>query len=164
MKRFLIVGLILLMVCSMGMSGCEYDKDGDAGYVPQDDYVLPTSGNAEKGTVAYVVAKLIEAGQVVRDYNELTAAPIGAEEAYCIRTNGVNVEIYRFREDSVLFQKIKQLGAYPIMDEEGNVLSTNRAVIKENFVMMIPTNTNANAEDVTELNDRLVKRFEELKL
>ncbi|MBQ6947342.1 MAG: hypothetical protein IJN42_04765 [Clostridia bacterium] len=164
MKRKLILFCAIALILSMGLCGCEYDKDGDGGYVPRDEYVLPTSGNAEKGTVPYVVAKLIEAGQVVRDYNQLPSAAIQAEEAYCIRTNGVNVEIYRFAEDSPMFVKIKELNAYPIMNQEGELLGTNRAIIRDQFVMMIPTNTNSNAMDVTELNEKLVKRFLEIKL
>lgn len=162
MKKIILWTLLLMALLSF--CGCEYDKDGDAGYRPQDEYVLPTIGTAEKGTVPYVVAKLIAAGQVVRDYNELTADAIGAEEAYSIRTNGVDVEIYRFKEDSALFQKIKQLGAYPILDEEGNVLSSNPAYINGNFVMMIPTDTNDYDKDVSDLHEKLIARFSSLEL
>ncbi len=164
MKRLFVWICLICLVCSGALVGCEYDKDGDAGYVPRDEYVLPTTGTAEVGTVPYAVAKLIEKGQVVRDYNQLKAAPIGAEEAYSIRTNGLNVELYRFAEDSKLFLKIKELGVYPIMDEEGNVLATRRAAVNGNIVLMIPADTNERAESVTEMNDRLVERFESLKL
>lgn len=164
MKRFLTFFCLALLILSMGLCGCEYDKDGDAGYVPQDEYVLPTSGNSQKGTVPYVVAKLIEAGQVVRDYNQLTPDAIGAEEAYSIRTNGITMELYRFADDNPLFLKIKELGAYPILDDQGEVLATNRAVINGNVVLMIPTNINVSAQDVSEMNDKLVKRFMDIKL
>ena len=162
MKRFLAIFAVL--VCVVTLCACEYDKDGDKGYEPRGEYVLPTSDRAEQGSVPYAVAKLIEGGQVVRDYYEMTVDAIGAEEGYCIRTNGINVEMYRFKEDNEFFKKIKELGAYPIMDQEGNVLATNRAVINGNLVMMIPTNTNATLMDITAQNDKLAKRFEELKL
>ncbi len=163
MKK-LIIWLMIILVALTCLWGCEYDKDGDAGYQPQDEYVLPTTGTAEKGTVPYVVAKLIAAGQVVRDYNELVVTGIGAKEAYSIRTNGVDVEIYRFDEDSALFQKIKELGAYPLLDEQGNVLSSNPAYINGNFVMMIPTDTNDYDKDVSQLHEKLVQRFNDLQL
>ncbi len=152
--------IVLLSGCMLG--GCAYDKDGDAGYVPRDEYVLPTD-REEKGSVPYVVAKLIAAGQVVRDYNELQSEAIGAIEAYSIRTNGINVEFYRFDEDSQMLAKIKELGAYPVMNEEGEVLSTLPAVINKNVVMMIPSNKNAAAMDITEMNERLIKRFKNIR-
>ena len=152
--------LMAMLLCS----GCKYTKDGDADYKPQDEYVLPTSGDHEKGSVPYVVGKLVEMGQVVRDYNELQADPIGAVEAYSIRTNGVTVEFYRFEQGAALFEKIKELGAYPIMDDQGNVLATRRAVINGNIVMMIPAEQNKNLEDISALNNKLVDRFLSLSM
>ncbi len=155
MKKLMILLLAALLLCS----GCQYTKDGDADYKPQDEYVLPASDAHEKGSVPYVVGKIVEMGQVVRDYNELLSEPIGALEAYSIRTNGVTVEFYRFEEDAPLFKKTKELGAYPILDEEGNVLSTRRAAVNGNVVMMIPADQNKLAEDITALNDKLTERF-----
>ena len=155
LKRFCIVLLVALLLCS----GCQYTKDGDADYKPQGEYVLPASDAQEFGSVPYVVGKLVEMGQVVRDYNELQAASIGAKEAYSIRTNGVTVELYRFEKGAQLLEKTKELGAYPILDEEGNVLATRRAVVNGEIVMMIPAEQNKKLEDISALNDKLEKRF-----
>lgn len=161
MKRFLVLFLISVLSVSALFCGCTYDKDGDKGYKPADEYVLPTD-REEKGSVPYVVAKIIAQGQVVRDYNQLQHESIGAIEAYSIRTNGIDVQFYRFAEDSERLAKIKELGAYPIIDEEGTVLSTLPCVVNQNVVMMIPTNTNAHAMDVTEMNERLIERFKKV--
>ena len=155
MKRLCIILLAALLI----FSGCQYTKDGDADYKPQGEYVLPASDAQEKGSVPYVVGKLVEMGQVVRDYNELQASAIGAKEAYSIRTNGVTVEFYRFEEGNALLEKTKELGAYPILDEGGNVLATRRAAVNGDIVMMIPADQNKNLQDVTALNDKLEKRF-----
>lgn len=155
--------MIVLMLAALMLSGCEYTKDGDAGYTPQDAYVLPTSDTEEAGSVPYVIAKIIESGQVVRDYNELWAEPVGAVEAYSIRTNGITVEIYRFAENSERLKLIQSLDAYPLLDEEGNVVETYRCAINGNVVMMLPADKNAMQEDITELNDKLIKRFESVE-
>ena len=156
--RFFCLVCLCLVLCA-----CEYTRDGDSDYKPS-DYTLPSVSTAEKDSVPYAAAKLIAAGQVVRDYYEVTADIDGIEQAYTIRTNGLNVQIYKLREDSELLAQMREMGAYPLKDEDGNVLSTRRAGINGHFVLMIPSDTNAKGEDVTELNDRLVKRFEELKL
>ncbi len=155
MKKWLILLVLVLLICN----GCQYTKDGDAGYEPKDEYVLPASDAEEKGSVPYVVGKLVEMGQVVRDYNELIADSIGAIEAYSIRTNGVTVEFYRFEKGHKLLEKTKELGAYPILDEEGNVLVKRRAAVNGNIVMMIPSDQNKNLDDITALNDKLTDRF-----
>lgn len=155
MKRWMILFIAVLLICS----GCQYTKDGDAGYQPKDEYVLPAWDAEEKGSVPYVVGKLVAMGQVIRDYNQLIADSIGAIEAYSIRTNGVNVEFYRFEEGHKLLEKTKELGAYPILDEEGNVLVKRRAAVNGNVVMMIPSDENKNLEDITALNDKLTDRF-----
>ena len=155
--------MIVLMLAAVMLSGCEYTKDGDAGYTPQDEYVLPTSDSDEAGSVPYVIAKMIEAGQVVRDYNELIAEAVGAEEAYSIRTNGITVELYRFAQDSERLALIKELNAYPLLDEKGEVVMTYRCAINGNIVMMLPSDQNAGLDDITELNDKLIKRFESVE-
>lgn len=155
LKKWLIILLAVLLL----FSGCEYTGDGDAGYTPQDEYVLPLLAEQEKGSVPYVVAKLVAMGQVVRDYNELKADGIGAMEAYSIRTNGITVELYRFEKGHKLLEKTKELGAYPILDEKGEVLSTKRAAVNGNVVMMLPADKNKNLEDITAMNDKLIKRF-----
>lgn len=155
--------MIVLMLAAVMLSGCEYTKDGDAGYTPQDEYVLPTSDSEEAGSVPYVIAKMIESGQVVRDYNELIADAVGAEEAYSIRTNGITVELYRFAEDSERLALIKDLNAYPILDPEGNVVTTYGCAINGNIVMMLPSDQNAKLEDITEINNKLIERFESIE-
>ena len=160
MKKLMILLLVALLLCS----GCQYTKDGDADYKPKDEYVLPASDAEEKGSVPYVVGKLVEMGQVVRDYNALNGIPVGAVEAYSIRTNGVTVELYRFEQGAVLLEKTIELGAYPIMDEQGNVLSTRRAAVNGNVVMMIPAEQNKLLQDITALNDKLTKRFLSIKM
>ncbi len=155
MKKWMILLVVVLLICS----GCQYTKDGDADYEPKDEYVLPAWDAEEKGSVPYVVGKLVEKGQVIRDYNKLIADSIGAIEAYSIRTNGVTVEFYRFENGHKLLEKTKQLGAYPILDENGNVLAKRRAAVNGDIVMMIPSDQNKNAEDITALNDKLTERF-----
>lgn len=162
MKRFLAALLAAFMLLSM--CACEYTKDGDKGYVPYDEYTLPNRATAEQGSVPFVVAELIAKGQVVRDYNKLVTATNGAEEGYSIRTNGINVEIYRFAADSEFLKEIVKLGSYPIKDDSGKVLATRRAVVNGNIVMMIPSEQNSLGEDISELNQKLVERFEKIKL
>ncbi|MBR5782768.1 MAG: hypothetical protein IKY33_00915 [Clostridia bacterium] len=156
--------IALLLIALVLLGGCTYTKDGDADYVPRDEYVLPTSDTQEKGSVPYVIGKLVEMGQVVRDYNEMLAEAIGAIEAYSIRTNGITVEFYRFAEDNVLLQKTIELGAYPILNENGEVLVTRRAAVNGNIVMMMPADENKHAEDISALNDKLEERFKSIKL
>ena len=156
--------MAILLLSVMLLSSCTYTKDGDADYVPRDAYVLPTSDTEEKGSVDYVVARLVEMGQVVRDYNELKAEGIGAKEACSIRTNGVTVEFYRFDKDHVLYQKTLELGAYPVLDEQGQVLNTFRASVNGDIIMMIPADVNKHQEDITALNDKLTERFQSIKL
>ncbi len=155
MKKWMILLMVVLLICS----GCQYTKDGDADYKPKDEYVLPAPDAEEKGSVPYVVGKLVALGQVIRDYNELNADGIGALEAYSIRTNGVTVEFYRFEKGHKLLEKTKELGAYPILDEKGNVLIQRRAAVNGDIIMMIPADENKKGEDITALNDKLTKRF-----
>lgn len=162
MKKVIAFALILLTVFSL--CACEYTKDGDEGYVPQSEYTLPTKSTAEKDSVPYAVASLIAKGQVVRDYYELQAAPIGAEQSFAIRTNGITVEIYKFSDDSPLLAEIKKTGVYPLKNDEGTVVATRKAAINSHFVLMIPADTNAKGENITELNQKLIDRFTSLKL
>ena len=39
------------------------------------------------------------------------------------------------------------------------MLSTKRAAVNGNVVMMIPSDKNKNLEDITAMNDKLIKRF-----
>ena len=155
MKRFTIILLAALLLCC----GCEYTKDGDADYKPQEEYVLPASDAQEKGSVPYVVGKIVEKGQVVRDYNRLQVVSDDMLEAYSIRTNGVTVEFYRFEKGAALLEKTKELGAYPILNDDGEVLATRRAAVNGEIVMMIPADQNKNLEDISALNDKLTERF-----
>lgn len=162
MKKVIAFCLILLTVFSL--CACEYNGDDDEDYVPYKDYTLPTKGTAEADSVDYVVAMLIAKGQVVRDYHELQPEGIGAEQAYAIRTNGVNMEIYKFPDDSALLAEIKSSGVYPLKNDEGETVKTCKAAVNSHFVLMIPVDTNAKNKDITDLNQKLIDRFTALKL
>ena len=156
--------IILFILCAMlALGGCAYTRDGDKDYMPRHSEALPTVNTAEAGSVEWVAAKLIAKGQMVREVYALkTIADM--EQACTVRTNGMDVQIYKFPEDSALLAEIRESGAYPIKDDEGNVLATRRAAVNGVFVLMIPSDLSGNAEDMSALNDKLVDRFMNLKL
>lgn len=162
MKRWAAAILILLFLLTG--SACKYTKDGDEGYAPIGETAFPTRADSEKGTVPYIVAELIAKGQVIRDYIKLQTDYNGAIEGYRIRTCGIDVDIYRFDTESAFYREIVSLGAYPLKDEDGNLLSTVKAVVREGFVMLIPLNENGAGMDVTDLTEKLTDRFEHIKL
>lgn len=155
--------IALLLCILLCLGGCAYTKDGDEEYVIKGE-ALPSLGTADKDSVAYVTAKLIAAGQMVRDYYETKGTVEGMEASCTVRTNGVSCEIYKMDKSSALYTQICKTGSYPLMDDEGNVLVSRRAAVNGAFVLMIPSEQNVKGEDVTALNDKLIRRFEELKL
>lgn len=150
--------IIFLLQGEKGVNILEQPND----YVGE--FYIPSSKKVEEGSALSVLTNINEELFKINSAAKTMSDDPSVLESYRIDCYGVNIELFKYTDDSQRLAEVRESGKFIVRSADGTVLKEFNAVANGHYVIMFLGSTDATGEDLSEQNQKVIDQFKSLTL
>ncbi len=129
------------------------------------EFYVPSSKKVEEGSALSVLSNINEEVFKIDSAIKTRADDPTVIESYRINCYGVNIELFKYTDESQRLKEVRESGKFIIRGSDGTtILKEFEAVANGNYVLMFSSSKDAQGNDLKEKNQQIIDQFEKLTL